>query len=68
MPASFALLDEILRLKDVMEKPDNCDHLAVWQEISPFLCNVNMGQFNLVYIAIFFALLHARLKCLGLQR
>ena len=41
---------------------------CIWQEISPFLCNVNMGQFNLVHIPIFFALLHARLKCLGLQR
>ena len=51
-----------------MEKPDNCDHLAVWQEISPFLCNVNMGQFSFVPILISFAPLHARLKCLGLQR
>ena len=51
-----------------MEKPDNCDHLAVWQEISPFLCHVKMGQFSFVPIPIFFALLHARLKCLGLQR
>ena len=36
-----------------MEKPDNCDHLAVWQEVSPFLCHVNMGQFSLVPIPFF---------------